>query len=274
MTAQHDKAVAFRALHRRDSAFIIPNPWDLGAARLFEQLGFEALATTSSGFAQTQGRLDQGLSREQVLAHCRALCQSSPLPISADLENGFGDDPTTVAETIALGAAAGLVGGSIEDYCPDDGGRIYSLDHAVERVHAAVEAARTLDVPFTLTARAENLIRGVLDIDDCIRRLQAFEAVGADVLYAPGLATLDQVQLVADAVTAPLNVLATPLHHCSVAELAAHGAKRISIGGSLARVVLATMLDAAREMLSSGTFRWAEHMASRDDIERVLGPRS
>jgi 2-methylisocitrate lyase-like PEP mutase family enzyme len=196
MITQAEKAEKFKALHARDGAFIIPNPWDVGSARLLAALGFEALATTSSGFAQTLGRLDGMVTLEEKLAHCQALCAATTLPVSADLENGFAHDPEQVAETILRAGEAGLVGGSIEDYSGDDSQPIYDFTLAVERVQAAVEAAKSLNFPFTLTARAENLLRGRDDLDDTIRRLQAFEAAGADVLYAPGLKTLAEVRTV------------------------------------------------------------------------------
>lgn len=205
MTTQREKAERFKTLHERDGAFLIPNPWDAGCARLLQGLGFEALATTSAGFAQTLGRLDGSVTLEEKLAHCRALSEVTDVPLSADLENGFADDPQSVARTIRLAAEAGVVGGSIEDY---SGERIYDFEHAVERVKAAVEAARSLDFPFTLTARAENLLRGRQDLDDTIRRLQAYAQAGADVLYAPGLRTLDEIREVCRAVDKPVNVLA------------------------------------------------------------------
>ncbi|TFH46386.1 MAG: isocitrate lyase/phosphoenolpyruvate mutase family protein, partial [Lysobacterales bacterium] len=193
MATQLEKADRFKALHERDGAFVIPNPWDPGSARLLAALGFEALATTSSGFANSIGRPDGEVSLEEKIAHCRALCAATDLPVSADLEKCFADSPEGAAETIRMAAEAGVVGGSIEDFSGDAGKPIYDFDLAVERVHAAVEAARSLDFPFTLTARAENLLHGRNDLDDTIRRLQAFEEVGADVLYAPALTTLEQV---------------------------------------------------------------------------------
>src|SRR5437763_56294 len=231
MVTQLEKAARFKALHERAGAFVIPNPWDVCSARLLTGLGFEALATTSAGFANSLGRLDGQATRDEVIEHCRSLCEASDLPISADLENCFTDDPAKVGETIMLGARAGLVGGSIEDYSGDPSNPIYDFGLAVERVHAAVEAARSLDFPFTLTARAENLLHGKSDLDDTIRRLQAFEEAGADVLYAPGLTTLDEVRLVTGALTKPVNVLAPLLKGVTVAQLADAGAKRISTGG-------------------------------------------
>ena len=260
MPTQAEKAAKFVALHERDSAFVIPNPWDLGSAQMFAGLGFEALATTSFGFAITLGRMDSDVTLEEKIAHCRTLCEGTALPVSADLENCYADDPATAADTIRRGGEAGLVGGSIEDFCPDDDGRIYDFNHAVERVQAAVEASRAFDFPFLLTARAENLYRGVNDLDDTIRRLQAFEAAGAAVVYAPGLKTLEEVRLVTESVNVPVNVLAPLLREFSVAEMAANGAKRISIGGALTRAVVSTIVAAGREMLEPGTFEWSADM--------------
>lgn len=271
MATQLEQAERFRALHARDGAFVIPNPWDIGSARLLAGLGFEALATTSSGFAHSLGRLDGEVSASQMIEHCRALCAATDLPVSADLENGYGDDPEQVAATIRLVAEAGVAGGSIEDYSGDDSNPIYGFELAVERVQAAAEAAKTLDFPFTLTARAENLLRGKRNLDDTIRRLQAFEAVGADVLYAPALTTLDQVRAVTDAVDKPVNVLAPPLKGVSLSELAEAGAKRISVGGALARATIAALLRAGAEMRDEGGFGWTLDVASGADIRRLLG---
>jgi len=208
MVTQREKAERFRSLHERDGAFVIPNPWDAGSARLLAGLGFEALATTSSGFANSLGRLNGQVSRDEVIEHCRSLSAATDLPVSADLENCFADAPAGAAATILLAAQAGVVGGSIEDYSGDPSNPIYEFGLAVERVHAAAEAARLLDFPFTLTARAENLLYGRHNLDDTIRRLQAFEAAGADVLYALGLTTLNEVRLVTGALGKPVNVLA------------------------------------------------------------------
>src|SRR5438477_2768076 len=208
--ARGEKVERFRALHARPGAFVIPNPWDVGSARILASLGFEALATTSSGFANALGRVDGQVTRDEVLQHCRELTVATELPVSADLERGFGDEPEVVAETIRLAGASGLAGGSIEDYSGDPARPIYELTLAVERVQAAAEAARRLDAGFVLTARAENLLRGVRDLDDTIRRLQAYERAGADVLFAPGLSTLDDVRLVTSSVGRPVNVLASP----------------------------------------------------------------
>jgi 2-methylisocitrate lyase-like PEP mutase family enzyme len=272
MATQAEKAERFSSLHARAGAFIIPNPWDAGSARLLAALGFEALATTSAGYAFSLGRLDGMVTRAEKLAHCRALCAATDLPVSADLENCFADDPNEAANTIVLAAEAGVVGASIEDYSNDDSKPIYDFEHAVERVQAAVEAARSLAFPFTLTARAENLLRGRPDLDDTIRRLQAFEKAGADVLYAPALTTLAQVRAVTSAVSKPVNVLAPALKGVTLAQLAEAGAKRISIGGALARAAIAALLRAGREMRDQGSFGWTSDLASGADIKQLLGP--
>jgi 2-methylisocitrate lyase-like PEP mutase family enzyme len=271
MVTQREKAERFKTSHEREGAFVIPNPWDLGSARLLAGLGFEALATTSAGFAHSLGRLDGQVTRDEAIEHCRALCAAVELPVSADLENGFAHDPAEAAATILAGAEAGLVGGSIEDYTGDPSNPIYDFGLAVERVHAAAEAARTLAFPFTLTARAENLLRGRADLDDTVRRLQAFEAAGADVLYAPALTTLDEVRLVTSALRKPVNVLAPPLRGVTVAELAEAGAKRISLGGALARAAVTALLRAGAEMRERGSFGWAEDLATGGEVARLLG---
>ena len=250
MTAtQQEKATAFRALHEGEP-FVIPNPWDAGSARVLEALGFAALATTSSGFAFTLGRLDGTVTLDEVLDHTRALTGASALPVSVDLENGYGAQPEEAARAIAGAAEAGAVGGSIEDYDPR--GEIYDLDHAVERIAAACEAARQLDFPFTLTARAENLIRNNPDLDDTIARLRAFEEVGADVLYAPGLFSVEQISAVCAAVSKPVNVLART--DLSMQEIVEAGGQRVSVGGALAWVAAGAMARAAEEIRDRGDF--------------------
>ena len=269
MIAQREKAERFRALHEAPGAFVIPNPWDAGSARLLEGLGFTALATTSSGFAQSLGRLDGSVSLEEKLGHCRAVSEVTGIPVSADLENGFADEPSDVARTIVLAAEAGVVGGSIEDW---SGSEIYDFELAVERVRAAAEAARSLGFPFTLTARAENLLRGRNDLGDTIGRLQAYARAGADVLYAPGLKTLDQLREVCRAVDKPVNVLAPFFRGATVNDFAAAGAKRVSIGGALADAAIGATLRAGREMLQNGSFGWLADTAADDDLENLLGP--
>jgi len=264
---QTEKAQAFRALHQRAGAFIIPNPWDVGSARLLAHLGFEALATTSMGYAFSLGRRDNTLDREQVLAHARDISSATELPVSADLENGFGDSPAIAAETIKLAAAAGVIGGSIEDATGRADHPIYEIDHAVERVRAAVEAVRSLSFPFTLTARAENYLHGRPDLKDTIRRLLAYQAAGADVLYAPGLATKDDIAAVVRAVDRPVNVvMGLKGVQLSLAELSALGVKRVSVGSALSRAALGAFLRAAREMREHGTFTFAAQAASSKEI--------
>jgi 2-methylisocitrate lyase-like PEP mutase family enzyme len=244
---QTTKAERFRELHAGEP-FVIPNPWDAGSARVMEALGFQALASTSSGFAFTLGRLDGGAGLEEVAAHAAALDRATDLPVSVDLENGYGADPEDAARAISRVAEAGAVGGSIEDWDPE--GRLYELDHAVERVQAAAEAARALDFPFTFTARAENHIRDNPDLEDTIARLQAFERVGADVLYAPGLRTADEIRAVCQAVSRPVNVLALP--SLTVPEIVEAGGQRISVGGGLTWVAVKAMADAAAEIRDTG----------------------
>jgi 2-methylisocitrate lyase-like PEP mutase family enzyme len=267
LTTQIQKAERFRALHRRDRAFVIPNPWDAGSARLLQGLGFEALATTSAGFAQALGRLDGQVTLKEKVEHCRQLAGVTDIPVSADLENGFGDGPEAVATTIRLVADAGVVGGSIEDW---SGSEIYDKGLAVERVAAAVEAAKSVGFPFTLTARAENLLRGRNDFDDTLRRLQAYAEAGADVVYAPGLTTLEQIRAVKDATGKPQNVLAPFFESTTVDELGEAGATRISIGSALANAAIGAILSAGREMLDTRSFAWTAGMASEADIARYL----
>jgi 2-methylisocitrate lyase-like PEP mutase family enzyme len=246
---QEQKAAAFRALHEGEP-FIIPNPWDAGSAKALAGLGFKALATTSSGLAFTLGRPDGGVTPAEVFAHIRALDRATDLPVSADLENGYGTEPEDAASAITRAADAGAVGGSIEDF--DPAGHIYELERARERVIAAREATGRLDFPFTLTARAENHIRGNPDLDDTIDRLQAFEQAGADVLYAPGLRDADEVRAVCEATSRPVNVLAH--RGLSMADVVAAGAQRISVGGALTWVAVTAMADTARAMLEAGDF--------------------
>jgi len=240
---QQRKAEAFRALHEGDP-FVIPNPWDVGSARMLEALGFQALATTSSGFAFTLGRLDGAATLDDVVAHVEALDRATELPISVDLENGYGADPASAANAIARVAEAGAVGGSIEDW--DPAGHLYDREHATERIAAAVEAARGVGFPFMLTARAENHIRGNPDLDDTIGRLQAYEQAGADVLYAPGVRTIDEICAVCTAVSRPVNVLAVPA--LSLSELAGAGAQRVSVGGALTWVAVKAAADVTLAM--------------------------
>lgn len=245
--SQQEKAISFRALHEGET-FVIPNPWDAGSARVMEALGFKALATTSAGFAFTLGRLDGSVTLDELAEHVDALAEASDLPVSVDIENGYGPDPDDAATAVTRVAEAGAVGGSIEDYGSEDG--IYAFDHAVERVAAAVEAARRLDFPFTLTARAENYVRGNPDLDDTIARLQAYEEAGADVLYAPRLGSTDEIRAICDATSKPVNVLAQP--HLSVSEIVAAGGRRISVGGLLTWVAVEAMADVAERIRDDG----------------------
>ena len=273
MNTQAQKAAAFRALHGRDGAFIIPNPWDAGTARLLTALGFEALATTSLGFANTLGRADGSgaVSRAEVLANCAEIVGATHLPVSADLENCYAHEPRAAAEMIRLAAEAGVVGGSIEDATGDAQQPIYDFDLAVERVHAAAEMARSLPFPFTLTARAENFLHGRRDLDDTIRRLQAFERAGADVLYAPGLRDLATIATVASSVTKPLNVVMSAADPAlTAAQLAKAGVKRISVGGALSRLALASFLRAAHEMKEQGRFTWIADTVSAKELKRLF----
>src|SRR5881275_2348886 len=227
------KAETFQALHAGEP-FVIPNPWDAGSAKVLARLGFKALASTSSGFAFTLGRSDGGVTLDEVIAHTVELDRATDLPVSVDLENGYGPRPEDAAQAITRAAEAGAAGGSIEDY--DPGGELYALEHAVERVAAAVEAARALDFPFTLTARAENHIRGNPDLDDTIARLQAYEQAGADVLYAPGLETVEEIRTVCENVSKPVNVLSLP--GLALDEITGAGAQRVSVGGALTWVAV------------------------------------
>jgi 2-methylisocitrate lyase-like PEP mutase family enzyme len=253
MKALADMAARFQELHRRPGAFVIPNPWDAGTARLLASLGFEALATTSLGLAITLGR--GSVTPVEILDNCKAIADATKLPVNADLENCGAHDPRAAAEMIRLAFRAGVVGGSIEDATGDPDKPIYDFALAVERVQAAAEVARSLPVPFMLTARAENLINGRDELDDTIRRLQAFEAAGADVLYAPGLKDLATIKTVVSAVGKPVNVVMSHADpSLTVADLAEAGVKRISVGGSIARHLVAAFLNAGREMKEKGAF--------------------
>jgi 2-methylisocitrate lyase-like PEP mutase family enzyme len=258
MVTQVDKHRVFRGLHERQGVFVMPNPWDAGTARILSALGFEALATTSAGLAFSIGRQDSAasLTRDEVLQNARAIVEATDLPVSADLEDGFGASPQACAETIRLAADVGVVGGSIEDATGDPDRPIYEFEHAVERIAAACEEARRH--PFVLTARAENFLHGRPDLDDTLRRLQAFEVAGADVLYAPGLPSLDAIRIVCTAVSRPVNVvMGLSGRAYTVEELAEAGVKRISVGGSFARAALGALVRAAREVKEHGTFTYA-----------------
>jgi 2-methylisocitrate lyase-like PEP mutase family enzyme len=263
-SSQAEKAARFEALHA-GPAFVIPNPWDAGSARVLEALGFEALATTSSGFAFTLGRLDGGVTLDELSAHVRAVAGATDLPVSVDLEDGYGAGPESAASAITRIAEAGAVGGSIEDY--DRSGFLYEREAAAERIAAAVEAARSLPFRFTVTARAENHIRGNPDLHDTIARLQAYERAGADVLYAPGLRSAGEIRAVCDAVSKPVNVLALP--GLSLREVVDAGAQRVSVGGGLAWVAVKAFADAAVALRDGGDF---SALAARVPLDEWLAP--
>ncbi len=271
MLTPTEKGKNFRALHERNEAFIIPNPWDIGTARLLAYLGFEALATTSAGFAFSVGQRDNTIDRDQMIAHVAAIVSATDLPVSADLENGFGDRPETVAETIRLAAATGLVGGSIEDSTQQADQPIYELGLAVERIGAAAEVARALPFTFTLTGRAENYLVGRPDLKDTIKRLQAYQEAGADVLYAPGLRSKEDIVSVVNSVDRPVNVvMGLQGVQLSLADLSAIGVKRISVGSALSRAALGAFLRAAREMNTEGTFNFANEAVSYAEISAIF----
>tara|TARA_R110000787_G_scaffold16622_20_gene50613 strand:+ start:47575 stop:48468 length:894 start_codon:yes stop_codon:yes gene_type:complete len=273
MSQQSDKVRHFQALHERDEAFIIPNPWDRGSARLLADAGFEALATTSAGFAFGRG-LAEGFGqthREMVLDHCREIVEATPLPVSADLEGGFDDAPAYVAETIRMAAGTGLAGGSIEDATGNTEKPIYDFGFAVERIQAAVEAARSVKDGFVLTARAENYLHGRPDLADTIARLQAFQEAGADVLYAPGLTSLADIETVVKSIDRPFNALPNPkIDGVTHAALSAIGVKRISVGSLLTRTAYGAMLAATREMQTSGRFDLAMNSIPFDSLNGVF----
>jgi 2-methylisocitrate lyase-like PEP mutase family enzyme len=264
---QIEKGRAFRALHQRDGAFIIPNPWDIGSARILSHLGFEALATTSGGYAFSMGQPDYAVGREAMIAHVSVLSSATELPLSADLENGFGDAPEMAAETIRLAGAAGAVGGSIEDATGRAGDPIYELALAAERVRAAAEVAHAQGFAFTLTARAENYLNGRRDLKDTIKRLQAYQEAGADVLYAPGVTSKDEIATLVRSVDRPVNVLmGLAGGSLNLADLSAMGVRRVSVGSALARAAMGSLVRAAREMREHGSFAFAEEAPVGRDI--------
>ena len=268
---QTEKAEAFRKHHEGPKAFVIPNPWDGGSARVLEGLGFQALATSSGACAGTFGRRDGRVTREEALAHAKLICTATDLPVVADLEKGFGDAPSDAAETIRLAAGAGLVGGSIEDATGNKDKPLFDFNHAVERVAAAVEAARKHPFPFTLTARTENFLRGNPDLDDTIKRLQAFEKAGADVLFSPGLPDLASVKAVCGALKKPFNfMVGIRGKSFSVAELEAAGVRRISLATSLYRAAMAGMVAAAVEVRDQGSFGYLERAVTTPDFYTYL----
>jgi 2-methylisocitrate lyase-like PEP mutase family enzyme len=275
---QADRARLFRALHERPGIFVMPNPWDAGTAKLFASLGFEALATTSFGFANALGRVDGTLavSREELISNCREIAQATELPVNADLENGYADDPRDAAEIIRMAAEAGVVGGSIEDATGNDAKPIYDFGLAVERVAAAAEVAHSLPFPFTFTARAENFLHGRRDLVDTVKRLQAFAKAGADVLYAPGLRDLATIRQVVAAVSKPINIVMSAADpDLTTQQLADAGVKRISVGGSLSRLAFAALRDAALAMRDQGSYRWVRDALPARDMKAIFSaPRA
>ncbi len=273
MRTQAERAQSFRALHERPGIFVMPNPWDAGTAKLFASLGFEALATTSLGLSSARGRVDGTLSisRDELISNCREIASATELPVTADLENGYADDPEEAATIIRLAAEAGVVGGSIEDATGDPARPIYDFALAVERVAAAARVARLLPFPFTFTARAENYLHGRPDLDDTIRRLQAFAAAGADVLYAPGLRDLETIRRVVAAVQKPINVVMSSADpQITARQLADVGVKRISVGGALARLAFAAVREAAVAMRDAGTFTWVRDTFPGKDLKAIF----
>ncbi len=270
---QADKARIFQALHQGPGAFVIANPWDAGSARVLAGLGFKALATSSGASAGVYGKRDGRISRDEALAHVRAIVEATDLPVSADLEKGFGNSPEDAASTIRAGAQAGLVGGSIEDATGDPAQPLFSIEEATARIRAAAAAVRALPYPFMLTARSENFLRGNPDLEDTIRRLQAFEAAGADVLMAPGLPSLEAVRAVCAAVTKPVNFMAgIKGKSFTVAELAAAGVRRISLATSLYRAAVSGLITAAREVQEQGTFGYLNTTIVTPDLNAFMRP--
>jgi 2-methylisocitrate lyase-like PEP mutase family enzyme len=268
---QAERGKTFRALHERERAFIIPNPWDIGSARILANLGFEALATTSAGYAFSAGQHDNEVPRDEMMAHLAQIASATNLPVSADLGRGFADSPEAVAETIKRAAAAGVVGGSIEDMTNNTDRKLYEIEFAAERVRAAAEAARALPFTFTLTARAENFLVGQPDLKDTIKRLQAYEEAGADVLYAPGLTKKEEIVSVVTSVGRPVNMLmGLPGVNLNLAELSEIGVKRISVGSALSRAALGALVRAAREMQTHGTFTFVDEAVNSRELIALL----
>jgi len=274
MTMTHaEKCLTFKRLHEQQIPFVMPNPWDAGSARILASAGFKALATTSAGVAFTLGRVDGTVSRDEALANARAILGATDLPVSADLENGYGDDPDTVAATMVLAFETGLAGASVEDASGDPADPIYPHDYAVTRVAAAVRAARSRPHPFTVTARAENFLHGRRDLDDVIRRLKAFVDVGADVVYAPGLPDIAAIRLVTSSVGRPVNVLVNAGLATTVVELGEAGVRRISLGGAVCRAAFGGLFRAAREMAERGSFGFLADAASIAEINACMTPK-
>ena len=269
--SQAEKAAAFEALHKAPGVFVIPNPWDPGSARILAGLGFKALTTTSAGYARSIGFPDYNAGRDNVMAHIRAMAPMIDIPLAADLEDGFGTEPEDCAETIRQGAAAGLVGGSIEDFTGDRGDPIHSIAKAADRIRAAAEAARKLPFKFMLCARAENDLHGRQDLGDTILRLQAYQEAGADVLFAPGLNTSDEVREVCRSIDRPFNIVRGPRQETlTVAQVGELGVKRISTGGMMHAVAMSAMIAAGKEMLDPGTFAFTKTMPFAPEIDPLL----
>ena len=265
------KVEAFRALHARPQAFIIPNPWDVGTARMLAKIGFEALATTSAGYAFSAGVQDNRVGRDRMLAHVAEIVAATDLPVNADLENGFGDEPKIVAETIRLAAATGIAGGSIEDSIDRPGEKVYDIGLAADRIRAAVEAKKGSG-PFLLTARAENYLVGIPDLKDTIKRLQAYQEAGADVLYAPCIATREEITAIVSSVDRPVNFLmGTQPQRFTLDELSVMGVRRVSVGSALSLAALGAFLRGAREMRESGTFTYTQDAAGFSEVSKLLG---
>jgi len=269
MTGQIQKCEAFARLHQSASAWVIPNPWDVGSAKLLQGLGFKALATTSSGFAYTLGRADGEVSLEEKLQHCKLLASNTDIPISADFENGYGEQLVEIVENVKRLAQTGIAGFSIEDYSREDH-RLYDFSEAVERMQAAVETIAELGVPLVLTERAENLLRGADDLDDTIERLQAFEKAGADVLYAPGIRSLNQLRTITESIDKPFNVLASFMAGTNVTEFGEYGATRISLGGAPSLAAIEPLQRAGMEMMNNGTFDWLGGRADGASVKQFL----
>ncbi|MES2489534.1 MAG: isocitrate lyase/phosphoenolpyruvate mutase family protein [Pseudomonadota bacterium] len=271
MKSQSEKSKEFIELHQAGNCFVIPNPWDSGSAKLLQHLGFKALASTSGGFAFSQGRSDPSIHAQEMLGHLSELVRSTDLPVSADLKNGFGRSPEDAARTILEAAKTGIVGGSIEDASDDDADPIYDIGLSVERIQSAVAAAKSLDFKFTLTARAENYFYGRADIKDTIKRLQAYQEAGADVLFAPGIQSKDDIKAIIQSVDRPLNVMmGLQGVQLSVAELKELGVTRISLGGSLARAAYGALVRAAKEVQSAGTFSYANEAISGKELNSIF----
>jgi 2-methylisocitrate lyase-like PEP mutase family enzyme len=270
MKTQSEKAAAFRKLHEQGACFVIPNPWDQGSARILEHMGFKALASSSAGFAFSIAKPDLSITKASLMTHLTGVCQATSVPVSADLQNGFGNDPEDVAVTILQAAKTGIVGGSIEDSSGDSGNPLYPLELAAERIRQAAVVARSLGFKFTLTARAENYLYGRADLKDTIRRLQAYQEAGADVLFAPGIVSSEDIRQIVSSIDRPLNVLIGNSMHLTVPQLQELGVTRISLGASLARAAYGAMMRAATEILTAGSFEYTAQAASGKELNGIF----